>query len=245
MTIESYKTKKQTPTAFSIFMKEKWKWAIFLIIFGLLFGGIPGYMFVKEIQLKNNGITTNGIVIDKWYDSDDDGTSYHVEYEFITQDGQEISDTYQVGKDTYRTVKNGSTLPIIYVPDEPTNNGVVGESWIWFFLIFVAVGSGVFLLGMSVIVKAYKRALMKAYLYKKGKTANGTITKIKQTMTVNDMPYIKVFYEFSDSKGQSFKGNTVSLPETITDDYDVGEEIEILYAPNKPNDNFWDYEADE
>jgi hypothetical protein len=117
---------------------------IFLIPFVLAGLFVIG-MFIKEVvdynRLNSAGAIAEGYYIDSWINDDDDGTSYHVSYEYIV-DGARYTDRIS-DQNAYNSFERGAPIRVRYWPGDPATSDLVeypkGSSSMIFLGIFALI----------------------------------------------------------------------------------------------------------
>ena len=115
----------------------------------------------QEYRLSSEGKLTDGIVVKKVLNQASDNgtskTSYAVDYTFTTADGRKIAGHDTVDPDIWDQLKEGGPVQIDYAASKPNINQIGparGNSW--GEVLFIGVGSVLWLLGAIVLVKGLR-----------------------------------------------------------------------------------------
>ncbi|PKN93819.1 MAG: hypothetical protein CVU44_08365 [Chloroflexi bacterium HGW-Chloroflexi-6] len=128
-----------------------------LLMSGLVFGGIAGWMYYQQASLERSGITTEGLVVGLVESSDSDGTSYAPIIRFKTQSGREIE--FQANHYSYPSqYEIGQTVSVLYPADKPTKATLKGEGKL-LIIIFGIVGAIDILVGLFFGFKTFTTTL--------------------------------------------------------------------------------------
>lgn len=124
-----------------------------LFFMGMVFGGIAGYLYWQEANLKQAGGQAEGTVIGLSESSDEDGTAYAPVVTFRTGSGRaiEFKSTFYTSPASYQV---GQKVTVLYDPEAPENAKIEGEDFL-FILIFGSIGGlellgGLFFLGKAI-----------------------------------------------------------------------------------------------
>jgi hypothetical protein len=123
---------------------EKGCLVIFVSLFsliGVVMVGMGINQFIEYRQLGEDGVVVTGRMIDHYFSTSDDSTTYYMVYEFAAADDRIYRDEQAVKKEIYDDFERGGSIQIEYDADNPTLSKVAGTNSIWTPL-------GVFCFGM-------------------------------------------------------------------------------------------------
>ena len=128
-------------------------------IFAAVFGGIGIGFYVSTNNIVNNGVQTEGIVIENRasYDSDG-GRTYTPVVEFTLGSGEThiASPNMSTSPPSY---SEGDPIRIAYFPETPDNIIINTPFWtFWFPMIFISVGGIAGLIFLVLVVSKVKRS---------------------------------------------------------------------------------------
>lgn len=168
------------------------------LIFGLLFSGIfigVGVLFLSMNQnLQENGIETEGVVIENLRSRDSDGTTYTPVVEFQLENGESVTETmnYSSNPPSYNV---GDPIPIIYMPGDPSSASINTTFWmVTFPWIFIGTGIFVQLIMTLVFFSTRKRVKAMESNFSTGTTSDRTFSN------TDDEEHEKIYTKPSDNK---------------------------------------------
>jgi len=225
-------------------------WKLVSVVF-ILVGFLIIYIFVgfilNDIKINNNGIETRAVVVykDENYKRGSLFKNYFVEYEFVTQDNRGVKGKDKINKDLYLSVNKGDKIDVLYLADNPKKHNKVKNTNN--FSIFPLYGLILLAFGIYALKFGYKKTKVRQKLLQNGMKTKAVLIKDAQinayTYNVEKLftrvYYRDVYYEFTDNKGQKYKGRGKYLLKETKHEYMKGEEIEVIYNPENPEDNFW------
>lgn len=118
------------------------------VIAGLFFLGWSVIQLKNHLELNNDGIVTQGRMIDHRIYEDSEGDSYYITYSFVAND-QTYSQEQSVSSDLYNRFEAGAPLDIRYLPGNPGKSRIEGEGaspwiplgfsmcWLSFVMLFL------------------------------------------------------------------------------------------------------------
>jgi hypothetical protein len=131
--------------------------AFILLMSGLTFGGIAGWMYYQQASLERSGISTEGLVVGLVESNDSDGTSYAPIIRFKTQSGREIE--FQANHYSYPSqYEIGQTVSVLYPAEKPAEATLKGENKL-LIIIFGIVGATDILIGLFFGLKTFTTVL--------------------------------------------------------------------------------------
>lgn len=219
---------------------------IFFMLFGALFGGLPGYGLYQEVRLDNDGLIADAVVMKQYVSTGNDSTTYKILYEFQTKNGKQITSDDDVQNGFWNSVNQGDKISVKYLPDDPTVNSVdEGNNIIYyFFSIFILIGSVMFLVGVYMLTSGIsarfsgtKRREMKNDLQISGQHTTAKVTGLKRSranLINHDITYKFRTYNSKEIVSTAKNVYIGEIPEML-----VGDEIDVVYDPKNPKRNFW------
>lgn len=124
--------KNNPPSFYQLAKQSKW------ILIGIIVLGLSLIFFrldVEERRYEGEGQRVQGIVLSKAVSRGTSAsrgtsstTSYYVMYKFTTKEGQTIEGKDDVFPNTWRTLKEGGTVEVEYLPNSPDTNRIPGET---------------------------------------------------------------------------------------------------------------------
>jgi hypothetical protein len=127
--------------------------ALIFVLAGLMPLSFGLNMLRENILLSQEALIVQGRIINRYIDDDDDGTTYHVVFEYVAND-RRYEQRQQVGESEYGRYERGLVVDVEYSPSDPSVARLAGtNTWVFtFFLLGFAVlwmlFSGFFLAGM-------------------------------------------------------------------------------------------------
>ena len=120
-----------------------------LVLPFLALGLVLSVMLVRENTtqqaVRRDGLPTTGTYIDKDINRNTEGDTYSLTYEYVV-DGQTYRRTYSVGKRRYDRTEVGSTVEILYLPDDlGTSRLVFGNKPILWMALFLTIWNAIVL----------------------------------------------------------------------------------------------------
>lgn len=98
-----------------------------LMVVALLLGGVTFVQWRNYNALSTSGVTTDASVIDQRVSQDSDNAdTYYLTYRFEVG-GNGYQRELSVGRELYRATVIGDTLPVIYLPGDPTVSRLVAD----------------------------------------------------------------------------------------------------------------------
>lgn len=187
---------------------------------------------LDELRLSSSTTTATATVIDV---QDTNATENEVtvfEYRFTFRTRTE-ADVTATSFSTGQLYSKGERVPVTYLPDKPTVAQLQDTrrtTFPWWTALFVGIFpfiGGVLLLAGTLSGWRQVRLLALGRLtYARWVNASPTRT------TVNDQPVLKYTFEFQAEDGQTYQGNSKSLPKA-----QLGDEARepVLYLPANPD----------
>lgn len=181
----------------------------FVTVLTLMFVGFGllamGWAFQEQFtrrQLNMTGVVTTATVTRLEIDSDDDSTSYYVTYRYTVND-QVYTPRTSIPQDIYRTLGEGQTVDIRYLPNDPATSRLTSITtnveWLPFVIgaVFVLIGGGVnILVGQA---EKEQKALRAA-----GQLVVGEITSFSTSRDSDNDLLVSYDYRFRRPDGTTF-----------------------------------------
>jgi hypothetical protein len=207
---------------------------IFLLVANSLLG--------TAARLDRDGMDTQATVLDRRIvqvrDSDgNSSTEYRVRVEFRTISGETVEASFDVRRSTYDSTQQGRTLPVRYLPDDPTvselERGTMRTggrifTFVSFMLLMTALGVGLWLgRDLPAVARAYRHGI-----WREARVEAHQDTRIKVNQT-----YLKrlSWQDETGAVGQSMAHRPDRLPAP-------GERIVVLVDP-ETGQSWWDRDA--
>lgn len=203
---------------------------LFGMLFVVLFSG--DVRPLDEVRLGSATTTATATVTDvlDTNASENDETVYEYRFTFRTRNETEIKGTsYSTGQ----LYAKGERVPVTYLPDKPSVAQLQDTrhtQFPWWTALMVGIFpfiGGVMLLAGTLNGWQQVRLLMFGRL-----TYARWINVTPTSTTVNDQPVLKYAFEFQAEDGQTYQGNSKSLPKA-----QLGDEANepVLYLPANPD----------
>jgi len=219
---------------------------------GLIFSPVGGVFLViglvwlnTQIRLTTHGVETQAVVKNKHVSTSRDSKghtsySYKVLYEFKTAEGRVFTSDQSIGKGLYNRTGIGDKIIILYDPANPDTNAVKADKWRFFGPALCAGFGSIFpLIGLALLVGAWRNASRIAAILKMGIEAAGRITNIQRntSYTVNGRHvYFIIEYEFEDHTHMKRRGAEQLVHEKVVEPLALGAggEIPIKFLARNP-----------
>ena len=187
---------------------------------------------LDEVRLGSSTATAMATVTDvrDTNSTENDVTVYEYRFTFRAKDETEVTGrSYSTG----RIWAKGERVPVTYLPDKP---GVaqLQDTRHTEFPWWVALLVGIFpFIGGVMLLAGALGGWRQIRLLRMGRLAYARWINVTPTnMSVNDQPVMKYAFEFQAEDGQTYQGNSKSLPKA-----QLGDEANepVLYWPTKPD----------
>ena len=241
LTLLSFRRNKTLTLAGSVF---------FLI--GSVFAIAPWGMLARDTRIAAEGHRTTATVTHHSVTEDGEGyDEYNVHYAFVTRAGETIRDgMFNVPRETYRAVRDGDHLSVVYDPARPSDsfadgNGLAGEGGMqspWtaaafslFGALFAAFG-GIFPWGILV-----RGPGIWSRLFAEGRETEGTVTEIERGTDSDGDPIeqYRLHFTFRDRFGAMHDDQTEWGPKALTDGWAPGDSGTVLHGRRDPSTTLW------
>jgi len=226
-----------TPTAWQIMLRSL---AIIPIVLcgamGLAFFIWISFVAINESNLKSNGIITTAKVTNKEIEGRKP-RGYLITYHLITNKKHNYEGSSLVSKDVYNKTKIKQDVEVIYDSTDPDNNKMIEQNIANVPFSILILFSFIAPLFIIIAVMMIMDAMFRARLYRIGKKAKGVIKDIHHSTAVKDHDKYNIIYSFNDHMGTSHEITLKHQASHRAKKLKIGEEVDILYSPNKPKKN--------
>jgi hypothetical protein len=221
----------------------------FFFWFGLLFAivGTP-FLVIAVYQLKierevlTDGVFANATLVEKGHSSSRSSSSnYWLKYVFNDPHGAEHIRQAQVKWEQWRQFKDGDTLPIRYMPENPDRNrlgGEIDDAWWVLPAVFGVLGVVFGGLGWTFVIVAIRKIMRQLSLLRTGSVVDGDITSFEFDPSVRingrNPPFFRYHY-FVD--GKKHTGRSPDLLFRMMGQWNHGDKIRVLYDPKQPENS--------
>lgn len=221
----------------------------FFFWFGLLFAivGTP-FLVIAVYQLKierevlTDGVFANATLVEKGHSSSGSSSSnYWLKYVFNDPHGAEHIRQAQVKWEQWRQFKDGDTLPIRYMPENPDRNrlgGEIDDAWWVLPAVFGVLGVVFGGLGWTFVIVAIRKIMRQLSLLRTGSVVDGDITSFEFDPSVRingrNPPFFRYHY-FVD--GKKHTGRSPDLPFRMMGQWNHGDKIRVFYDPKQPENS--------
>jgi Protein of unknown function (DUF3592) len=221
----------------------------FFFWFGLLFAivGTP-FLVVAVYQLKiereiiRDGVFANATLVEKGHSSSRNSSSnYWLKYVFNDPHGVEHIRQAQVKWEQWRQFKDGDTLAIRYLPENPDRNRLGGEiDDAWWVLPLVFGGLGVIFggLGWTFVIVAIRKIMRQLSLLRTGSVVEADITSFEFDPTVRingrNPPFFRYRYIVD---GKKHTGRSPDLPFRMMGRWNHGDKVRVFYDARQPENS--------
>jgi hypothetical protein len=167
------------------------------------------FMTFENWQLDHQGIQTQALVTNKYIE---DSRNW-LEYTFNLPTNQSKTTPHSslqiVDQDTYNASELNASITIIYVPDNPDNTDVVGDTLRQILIVWIFIFLAYLLLTLYILALIYQRRGMYIRLAQTGVLLWGKVTK-STPIKLYGIPVVEIKYEFMNPKGHWLKKKFVS-----------------------------------
>ncbi|MBI4584822.1 MAG: DUF3592 domain-containing protein [Planctomycetes bacterium] len=211
-------------------------WALVGTIFFVV--GIASFNSEREIQ--QSGVRAEATLVEKIHRSGKDNSStYLLKYVFHDAAGQEHIRESQVNWETWRQFEDGSKLPIVYLPGNPSRNrlgGELAESEWTLALVFGSLGFILGGIGWILVLRGVGKAWRAVQVLQNGVVVEGRVTSVERAPNVKiNKRHPQFFrYRFKGPDGQDYQGESPYLPPRLEDKWQTGDPIPVVYDPDDP-----------
>lgn len=214
---------------------------LFLSLFAIVFSSVGIYTLFHTAYIKNNYIKTDAVITD-------------IQYERYRSNGktetrEKVYVQYNIDGKTYdnRIYEYSSSWDIgdtIEVYCNPANHNDVESASVsnTLGIVFTAVGLGILIIPIVLIVKSVKKKRNRKMLIENGQRVYATVIDIEvdYSIRVNNRNPLKLLLEYVDYNGVQHRFNTANLWERMDLSYLIGTQIPIYYDRNDINNYYID-----
>jgi hypothetical protein len=183
----------------------------FILVLTTLLAFEISFMVFDNWQLDEHGVQTQALVTNKY----EKESKYWLDYTFNLPTDQAKTSTHSitqtVNQATYETSRLKASITIIYVPDNPDNADVVGNTLRHLVLLWVFIFLGYLFCILFIIAIIYRRRVLYIKLAQKGVLIWGRVTKSK-TLAPYSVPLAEIRYEFKNPDGRWVKKRFLIYP---------------------------------
>ena len=221
----------------------------FFFWFGLIFAvvGTP-FLVVAVYQLKiereimRDGVFANATLVEKGHSSNRNSSSnYWLKYVFNDPHGVEHIRQAQVKWEQWRTFKDGDTLAIRYLPENPERNRLgreIDDAWWVLPLVFGGLGLIFGGLGWTFVIVAIRKIMRQLSLLRTGSAVEADITSFEFDPTVRingrNPPFFRYRYIVD---GKKHTGRSPDLPFRMMGRWNHGDKVRVFYDPRLPENS--------
>ncbi|MFZ5877659.1 MAG: DUF3592 domain-containing protein [Nitrospirota bacterium] len=208
-----------------------------------VFGGI--HLFRIESRFGEDAVAVQGMVLTRDIHrarSNDGGTStrYEVTYRFTADDGRTFEHRDSVNVQTWEALTERGPVEVRYLPDDPTQSRIAGETD-WAGPLIMGGLGGVFAVAGGLIV-AYdvRRRVVRARLQREGVSADAIVTSVEPTnFLVNRVPQWVIRYRYVDDRGRTHEGTSEYLSPEEAGEWKEDDVGRVHYDRQQPAQNVW------
>lgn len=228
-------------------MIKSFSLAVFLLVFGLVFGGFPAGVLFKHLTTFSDKVETGAVVTNKnsWVSrggTERSKTQYKIEYLYKDNDYINFQGDDYVLKSFYYQINVGNKVGVFYSQSQPYESYLVEgktKTMPYFLSIFAVIGSLVFSFGLYNLIYTIKCYKNNRFLKAQGTKTKAVISNIEESYSSNRTQYVKITYAWQDYKNIERTGFVHEM-ERNTANIKIGDEIEILTSPQKPEISYWE-----
>lgn len=212
--------------------------SIWLLV-GLPFVLLAGYFILQERQLATTGRVVEAMVLTKDVTRSGDALRRSVRYRFTTADGRTSEGKSEVREPVWSPLTERGPVRVVYLPDRPSVNRVVGSSELTMLVIFACVGSLLSIAGGTIVTVAVRRARLRTRLLTAGVRAPATVADVKaMNLRVNGRTQWKLEYEYRDSRSRAHR-RSLYLDAVEAARWKPGDRGDVLFDPDRPEQAVW------
>jgi Protein of unknown function (DUF3592) len=195
---------------------------------GLVFVALP------ELRLVTGGRETDALVASRYETYDRSTTTYHVRYDFVTADGSRVTANGVVSAEMYARATPGSTIRVLYLPEDPSTQRPAAYNTDVWFALFIAV----FGVAAVVVWLAYRRGITLEAL-RAGKLVRTTAAVERVTNLGPASGLATITYRYTAEDGVERVGTSDPLYAEESAAYPPGSSATIAYDPRRPGVSVW------
>ena len=219
----------------------------FFLWFGLIFAVVGTPFFViavyqlgVERDIANNGVGAVATLVEKGHSTSHSSSSnYWLKYVFNDERGVEHIRQAKVRWEDWRRFRDGDTLTIRYVPDNPERNRLargLDNAWWILPLIFGTLGVVFGGLGWTFIIVSLRKVLARINLLRTGSVTEGKIIAFHTDPAITINGRHPAFFEYRyEAEGKTLKGRSPDLSPRLTERWNQGDAIPVVYDARNPS----------
>lgn len=203
------------------------------VVAGVLWG-------LSQKGLEEKGVRTDARLVEKLTRRDSDGDLRHLlRLAYTDGDGGKHELEKSVGRSVFESLSEGSTLLVVYDPEEPSRASLAGEhaeAWWLAPLLFGGFGSLFAGVGSVLVIREGKKALGRVRLLRQGMVVAGEVVDRREDLNVrvNRRHPLYLVYAFQGPDGQRREGRSLNLPRRYEDRFATGDPLAVVYDPSDP-----------
>jgi hypothetical protein len=177
-----------------------------------VFGGV--HMYRLDSRFGEEAVTVQGKVLTRDIHrarSNDGGTStrYEVSYRFMADDGRTFEQRDSVNVKTWEALTEQGPVKVQYLPDDPTQSRIAGETDRIGPLIMGGLGGFFAVAGGLIVAYDLRRRFLRARLQREGLSADAVVTAVGPTnFSVNGVRQWVIRYRYADHRGRTHEGKS-------------------------------------
>jgi len=212
--------------------------------FGLLWLGIGTQWAMREMHFGRDARQVQATIISKDIkrasQQENSSTEYHVRYRFTPPGAAPVEGTGKVSVEQWESAQAGEPLDVRYLPEDPANSRLAGNSD-WFSPIFSsALGSVFAAIGGTILWLRIRRIRLIVRLMRDGIATEGTVVHVRETGTsINRVRQWQLNYQFTDSSGQQRNGVSELMPPEKARRWKPGQRGTVRFDGAAPEKSLW------
>jgi hypothetical protein len=149
-----------------------------------------------------------------------------------------------VDDDVWNRLVEREPVDVAYMPGDPANNRLRGESkWVLAW-IFGGLGGLFTIAGGVIFGNGVRGSLRNRRVREAGTTALAVVTRVQMTnVRINRRRQARIVYEFRDDRGKPRTGKGPYMPVEQAGQWEAGDQITIKYDRERPQHSLWEPEA--
>ena len=215
-------------------------WAL-LILVGAILAGVLWFAALPEARLALEGREVAAQVTGK-HEVSGRSTTYHLSYTFTTASGQVRRADGRVGYATYRAIRPGDRITVLYVPADPEIQRPASFDERWAILALLGMFGAGLAYTVMMVWRAERLRSTNAALAERGMRTSAVVSDVKTVLF--GQRTMRVSYEYRDLEGRPRQGRSPTLYAEEAAAYPRGATATIAYDPNAPDRSMWIGAAD-
>jgi len=159
-------------------------------------------------------------------------------YTFKAPGSLSVANEATMSRSAYNALSDGGPIEVVYLPETPSQSRARGEfSTVW---VFVPLGVVFTSIGIVCLGIAIRETLSAARLRRDGVLTEATVTEVvRANVTINNVPQVRVGYQFSDEQGLRQEGRSRLMPEPDAAQWTAGRRVYVKYDRGRPSKSLW------